>query len=122
MPRDGVVVVRFEEGEDVTQFGTTKTTYRVRLDRVWTDVSRVANATVHRLHPPPGTVWSRIVELPLALGTEVERCVESPRRQPTQASTLELLLGRSRPQQRSLRRVRLLVGAGGRLRAVPSNA
>lgn len=116
---DGFVWIRFEEREDITRFGVAKTTYRVLLDRVWIEVVRAPQASVERPQSRAGTVWSRIVEVPLAIGTQVERCIEAPRSRSTKASTLDCLLGRSHTQQTIYRRERLVVGAAGKLSALP---
>lgn len=116
---DGFALVRFEESEDITRFGVVKTTYRVLIDRAWIEVARTPQASVTRPQSRAGTVWSRIVEVPLAIGTQVERCIEAPRARGTRSSTLEVLLGRSNVQQSSYRRERLFVAAGGRLRRFP---
>lgn len=112
---DGIVLIRFEEREDITRLGVAKTTYRVLLDRVWIEVARAPQASVTRPPSKPGTVWSRVVEVPLAIGTQVERCTEAPRPRNTNASTLDCLLGRSNAQQTSYRRERLFVAMDGKL-------
>lgn len=119
MPPDGSVRVRFEEGEYVTQRGTTTTTYRVQLNRVWIEVSRLADASVRRLSAAPGSVWSRVVEVCLPVGTQVERRVQAPLRQRERASTLDLLMGRANTQKSSQRRERLVVAARGNLQLDP---
>jgi hypothetical protein len=122
MLRDGFVLVRFVESEDITRYGVAKTTYRVLMDRVWIEVARAPQAIVTRSPSRAGTVWSRIVEIPLALGTQVERCIEAPRARPTKGSTLDILLGRSSTQKSSCRRERLVVTSGGNLRRVEREA
>lgn len=114
---DAWVTIRFEESEAIVAFGTKRTTFRVRLEQGWTEVSRVASATIKKPSTVPGVVWSRIVELRLRVGTQVERCIDSPSsRRPV--STFESLVRGGSEKKLACRRDRFFVNREGRLRAI----
>ncbi|HMA95309.1 MAG TPA: hypothetical protein VKP30_21620 [Polyangiaceae bacterium] len=114
---DAWVTIRFEESEAIVAFGTKRTTFRVRLEQGWTEVSRVASATIKKPNTVPGVVWSRIVELRLRVGTEVERCIDSPSPQ-RHVGTFESLVRGASAKKVACRRDRFSVNREGRLNAI----
>jgi hypothetical protein len=113
-PRDSIFTISFEESECITRCGSTRTTFLVLVDRSWQPVQRIITAITRVAAPSPGVVWRRFVEVPLPVGTQVEKLIESPERAP-RANTSDVLFGRSAGLRRQCRRVRLVVAGDGRL-------
>ncbi len=113
--------VQVFENERVVARGTSRTTWFVRRDDDWVNVTQWPGAVAEAQSAGPGTVWERAVRIAVPAGTELLRVETTPRADARQ-DPMKYLRGTSKGRPTASRRTTFHVKRDGSLERVPNRA